>query len=1101
MTVRRTVAALLAVAFAAIGSLPATARDEDPATTAGGVWLAGDLHVHTTYSHDSYGGPGDDNTGPEEAYTAGWRVGEHFANASARGLDFLAITDHNDVRSQADPGFGAHGVIGIPGYENSLDGHAQMLGATTVLEHGDGAAAINDLADRHRANGGAFQVNHPGSADPADPDALDWSYGYDVRPDSVEVWNISRLYQPPFPSASSNDTAIAYWEGWLDRGINPAATGGSDTHWVSTAAAQGVGQPTTWVYAADRTSAAILEGIHAGRTTISAQPPALGGARLHLEADRDGDGTYEAIVGDTVAPGVPARVRVEGAPGATATIRFGGGPAPLRLAVPTADAELPFTVPAGTTWLYAEAGYPDGADQRQATCDPPLGEQTTYCRDAIAVVAMTSAMLVADRPAPAGTYVEQADGEVTLGNGLVRRTWSTAPFGTTTMVDERTGLATGPSTDLRLELAGTTITGADLSATAVDAFTTSRGGQAVRFTLTSPTLPGHISRTYTTYPGIAGFEVDTEVATPGAFTGYTLDEVALPGGTATAHAFNAGYDWRGSDTPDWEPQAAPFGGAHTGDHRVTTTAETLDAAAQWLTVDTGAQRLFQVVQRANLDSTHVAYDGTTARTHVALADDLVYLGPFEGEVHLDNPTPANVRTRTVAPGETLALETTFTGFALDSDDEAWQHFRYLRDHRWSDWRPTITFNSNGVDGNRISTGAKDDMDLAEVQRQAAVARALGAETFILDDGWQAASGDWCPDSPQCPEPRGAYPDRFPDETFTSVRDAIAGMDLGLWMSPLHFNPAANAYEENPEWACAPLGQGLAVYNTVEPDSSSNEAGLGTWNAGNDQLIAHVERSIARAITVYGARYFKFDFLVWLDCAGATDTTDAYAYREAFVAMLDRLIAAHPEVTLQVDETNDYRLFPFESVARGPSWYANGNPTPDQALHNLWVLAPYVPASTIGQSALGRLRDGHSADYLMAVALTSHLTFFNDLTTYPAEAVAAARRWSDLYAEERERFTGLVYPLLEDPLGGTTWAALQAWDPDAQTGALLAFRQRAASDTDVIALRGIRGEGSYLVREALTRETVGTFTADQLREGIAVTLDAVDQAAVWLIDPA
>ena len=47
----------------------------------------------------------------------------------ARGLDYLAITDHNDVRSSADPDFGAYGVIGVPAYENSLHGHAQMLGA------------------------------------------------------------------------------------------------------------------------------------------------------------------------------------------------------------------------------------------------------------------------------------------------------------------------------------------------------------------------------------------------------------------------------------------------------------------------------------------------------------------------------------------------------------------------------------------------------------------------------------------------------------------------------------------------------------------------------------------------------------------------------------------------------------------------------------------------------------------------------------------------------------------------------------------------------------------------------------------------------------
>lgn len=52
-----------------------------------GEWLAGDLHVHTTYSRDSYGAPSDDNTGLDDANTVGLSVGEQFALAGSRSLD------------------------------------------------------------------------------------------------------------------------------------------------------------------------------------------------------------------------------------------------------------------------------------------------------------------------------------------------------------------------------------------------------------------------------------------------------------------------------------------------------------------------------------------------------------------------------------------------------------------------------------------------------------------------------------------------------------------------------------------------------------------------------------------------------------------------------------------------------------------------------------------------------------------------------------------------------------------------------------------------------------------------------------------------------
>ncbi len=210
------------------------------------------------------------------------------------------------------------------------------------------------------------------------------------------------------------------------------------------------------------------------------------------------------------------------------------------------------------------------------------------------------------------------------------------------------------------------------------------------------------------------------------------------------------------------------------------------------------------------------------------------------------------------------------------------------------------------------------------------------------------------------------------------------------------------------------------------------------------------------------------------------------------------------MTFQIDETNDYRLFPFESASRGPSWYANGAPTVDQALHNLWVLAPFVPGATIGQDALGKDRRTLDLDYVLSAALGSHVTFFGDLVRIEEElgpdGMAEVARWMALYRDHRDRFTAMTYPLLDDPLGGTTWTALQPWDLGGQRGALLVYRQDADGDTRTVALRGIRGEGDFRVTDAVTGATVGTYTADALRAGIPVTLPERHSSAVWLVDP-
>ncbi|MGH2759532.1 MAG: hypothetical protein ACRDKJ_08210, partial [Actinomycetota bacterium] len=205
-----------------------------------------------------------------------------------------------------------------------------------------------------------------------------------------------RLLQPPLPSGSSTDDAVRYWEGWLDRGARIAATGGSDSHWASVSAVQGVGQPTTWVFASERSERGVIEGLRAGRTFISHQPPALRGPRVFIEADADRDGKYESMIGDIVPRGSRVRVRVRNAGGTLLRVPRDGG-RNIKVDVPVLSDAFThtFTAPSTTRWLRAEIYLPDLAEGRRMLCDPLLGGATTYCRNGLLVFAMTSALYFA----------------------------------------------------------------------------------------------------------------------------------------------------------------------------------------------------------------------------------------------------------------------------------------------------------------------------------------------------------------------------------------------------------------------------------------------------------------------------------------------------------------------------------------------------------------------------------------------------------------------------------------------------------------------------------------------------------------------------------
>ena len=351
-------------AFAA-SIVPAAARGWEGAPPAG-TWLAGDFHVHSIYSHDVCD-PAHPDDRCSEPWTTGFTPGEQLQNAEARGLDFMTLTDHNTVAAFSDSSWTGYSgsVVKIPGQELSLNGHAGAINYALPVDRGTGSVAdVERIINEIHAAGGLFSINHPAE------DGAPWEYGSSITGfDSIEIWNINWTYPD-----SHNPDALGFYESWLDSGKRVPGLGGSDSHWIATSQLQGVGQPTTWVYAPAATPAGVVAGIRAGRTFVSSEPPAFGGARLFLEADGDRDGVYGTLPGSELRGSGPKRIRVtvENGTGNTLRLVTNGGRVLATEEVLLPDEQFTFNLTLKTgAWIRADL-FPEDPNTAMTAISSPI---------------------------------------------------------------------------------------------------------------------------------------------------------------------------------------------------------------------------------------------------------------------------------------------------------------------------------------------------------------------------------------------------------------------------------------------------------------------------------------------------------------------------------------------------------------------------------------------------------------------------------------------------------------------------------------------------------------------------------------------------------
>jgi hypothetical protein len=194
------------------------------------------------------------------------------------GLDFIAITDHNQMISKERlPDI--PGLTLIPGVEwTHYRGHASMLGVDQPF---DGVFAANTVEEMHTRFETAYQrgatiiIDHPFEK------GVEFQFDLQQLPfHCLEVWN--------GPMRESNLRAVGWWQSLLASGKKIPICGGSDYHRDTPFIFPG--GPTTCVTSISAGKSDILAALRQGHSYISFAPD---GPTLGFSAG-------DAILGDTV---------------------------------------------------------------------------------------------------------------------------------------------------------------------------------------------------------------------------------------------------------------------------------------------------------------------------------------------------------------------------------------------------------------------------------------------------------------------------------------------------------------------------------------------------------------------------------------------------------------------------------------------------------------------------------------------------------------------------------------------------------------------------------------------------------------------------------
>ena len=411
------------------------------------------------------------------------------------------------------------------------------------------------------------------------------------------------------------------------------------------------------------------------------------------------------------------------------------------------------------------------------------------------------------------------------------------------------------------------------------------------------------------------------------------------------------------------------------------------------------------------------------------------------------------------PGETFVTPKMSIGFTQNGTDEvarltaAYIRHEILPAPTRDKIRPII-YNSWYATG--FNVNEENQLRLAKV------AKDLGVELFVIDDGWfkgrkddRSGLGDWFVDLEKFPN--GLNP------MIKKINDL--GLDFGIWVEPEMVNPKSELYKKHPDWA-------LNYPNRTKTEWRNQL----TLNLAREDVYKYLLESMTDLLKTHNIKFIKWDRNRGLTEPGWSSAPEAVQrevrlrYIQNLYRLIDELRTRFPDVLFESCSSGGGRP-DLGMLSRMDQTWASDNTNPIDRLFIQYGYLSAYPANTMVCWTTGYDPSSInlSLDYIFDVAMTGVLGIGQNITEWDEVQKATARKKISEYKSIRHLVQQGTLYRLKSPFEGNR-ISLEYVAPDTSEAVLFCYNLGMAMEGATIETRS----NKQLILKGLDPTAMYTF---------------------------